>query len=437
MNRSEKITAATVQYGLSLLSGLAMFAGLKVLQHIAPSNEVFSRLSLILLSFTTFQIITDLGTQTEFLRTYQHAPDTRRGALCRILIQTRLFLGLIAFCMAGLYALASNFSQQMFFAFLLYHFAFVPFAFISTTDSIFLARREFTKAIFSRIGRLVSLAIFLSIAAVSAREVEIFSPLFSSLAFTLVAVLVWFKFLKPIMIQHTFPATLSAASMPSLLSRHWWKLSEADSKKFIQGSAFAALIMGLQTFHGISAHSTLVRTLGEDNLTPLNTATALATPAILAFQTLVQMINPNIPAWMQLSSRDLLARYTTFFLRSSALLILMSAGLWSASSLGLVAWFFPMTTYAVMPMCQFLIVAQWALNLAVPAVYLCQYQRQYVSLSLLLGFSVVTALLMQFWWNRLLLEQAYLMGLFIMGIIPTVGATILSLRVQRFSKASS
>jgi len=437
MNRSEKITAATVQYGLSLLSGLAMFAGLKVLQHIAPSNEVFSRLSLILLSFTTFQIITDLGTQTEFLRAYQHAPDTRRGALCRILIQTRLVLGIVAFCVAGLYALASNFSQQMIFAFLLYHFAFVPFAFISATDSIFLARHEFTKAIFSRIARLVSLGVFLSIAAVSARDVELFSPLFSSTTFTLVSVLVWFKLLKPLMNHYSFPAHWNAASIPSFLSRHWWKLSEADSKKFIQGSAFAALIMGLQTFHGISAHSTLVRTLGEDNLTPLNTATALATPAILAFQTLVQMINPSIPMWMHLTSRELMSRYTTFLLRSSILLIAMSAGLWGASSLGLVTWFFPMTTYAVMPMCQFLIVSQWALNIAVPSVYLCQYQRQYVSLSLLLTFSVATALLTQFWWNRLLLEHAYFIGLFIMGIIPTVGATIMSLRAQRSLKASS
>lgn len=62
------IRDAGVQYGLSLASGLASFLALKLMQHTVTDPSRYSQLSTILLSFTTFQLITDFGTQTEFIR---------------------------------------------------------------------------------------------------------------------------------------------------------------------------------------------------------------------------------------------------------------------------------------------------------------------------------------------------------------------------------
>jgi hypothetical protein len=313
-------------------------------------------------------------------------------------------------------------------SFMIYHLAFLPFALISTADSLFLARHEYAKAIISRVARIFSLFLFMVAAVFVPEHAEVISPLLSTFSFSVAAVFVWLKILRPM---------LRTEESPSLISRHWWQHSTELSKSFIRGSSLAAIITGIQVIHGIAAHAILVRTVGEEKLTPLNTAVALATPAILGFQTLNQIINPSLPSWVQLTQRELISRFATFFLRSVLILIAMSAGLWGAQAAGLVTWFFPMTSYAVLPLCQFLIVAQWMLNLAVPGISLCQYQRRYLSLFALLIVSVVSALTLQLWWNRLLLEHAYLLGLAITGFFLAAGTITLSVFRQPTLQASS
>lgn len=426
MKRSQKMTAAALQYGFSVLSGLATFAALKFLQHLSPSQEIFSRLSLIILSFTTFQIITDLGTQTEFLRSWHAAAPEKRKVLLHILIHTRMLLGVVAVATAAAYAVASDFSPDLMLSFLIYHFAFLPFALISTADSLFLAQHEYGKAIVSRVTRLLSLFVFIIAAALLPARAELISPLLSTLAFSVAALFVWVKFLKPV---------FRTNASESLLSSHWWTQSPELSKTFVHGSSIASVILGLQAIHGIAAHALMVRTIGEDRLTPLNTAVALSTPAILAFQTLVQIVNPSLPSWLPLTRREFVGRYSTFFLRSVFILIITSAGLWGANAAGLVTWFFPMTTYAVLPLCQFLIIAQWLLNLAVPSINLCQYQKRYFAVFTVLTAAIASALALQLWWNRQLLEHAYLLGLTVMGAFLALGTFTISVRGQPISKA--
>jgi hypothetical protein len=428
MNRSQKISAAAVQYGLSLLSGMAMFVALKVLQHIAPSNESFSRLSLILLSFTTFQIITDLGTQTEFLRSWQSTAPENRGLLVRILIHSRLLLGGIALATAIFYAMASGFSEKMTVSFVIYHLAFLPFSLITTADSLFLAQQQFGKAVIARAARIISLSGFIVAAAFIPEHAEILGPLLSTLCFSAASAVVWIRVISPL---------LQADGSIQLFSSHWWTHTTAVSKSFLRGSSLASVITGIQVLYGIAAHSILVRTVGEDRLTPMNTAVALATPAILAFQTLVQIVFSSLPAWTSLNRREVAGRYAIFFLRSVLILIFMSSGLWAANAAGLVSWFFPMTTSAVLPLCQFLIIAQWTLNLCAPAINLCQYQKKYIGVFTILLLSVTAALAVQIWWNRLLLEHAYLIGLTLSGAILSVGAITLSVRGQPTSQANS
>ncbi|NBW81775.1 hypothetical protein EBR21_08470 [bacterium] len=428
MQRKEKLIAGGVQYGLSLLSGLATFAGLKILQHSSASDDVFSRLSLIVLSFTTFQLIADLGTQTEFLRSWHHVDPTRRPALCHVLVQTRLLLALVVMLVAGIYCEMSGFSEQMGLSFLLYQLAFIPFAFISSVDSIFFARREFTKAVLARISRLVALLAFLGAAAVAPAKQEFLIPLASTVTFAMMAVFAWWAVLRKM---------LSKGGELHLFSFSGWNLLGTDAMPFVKGSTIAAVVIGIVSAHGLWSHSILVRHMGESSLTQLNTSLALATPGVLAFQTLVQLVNPNIATWTKFNRGQLLLQYTKFFGRLSLVFVVMSTGLWGANALGLVTWFFPRANSQVIPMCQFLLAAQWAMNLAAPAIVACQYLRRHTGLVVMLLASGFAACAVQIWWIRLLQEHAYLLSLFIMGLASAVGAIILSLRALPTSSASS
>ncbi|MFZ9519067.1 MAG: hypothetical protein ACO3A4_01185 [Silvanigrellaceae bacterium] len=426
--RTDKLIAASVQYGLSVLSGLATFAGLKILQHSVPSDDVFSRLSLIVLSFTTFQLIADLGTQTEFQRSYHHTEPAHRPALCHVLIHTRLFLAAVVMLVASVYCTVSGFSGQMSFAFLIYQLAFVPFAIVSSIDSIFFARREFTKAVMSRVSRIVALVAFLLTAAWMPYQNESIVALSSTLSFCAVALFAWRLVLRKMISTNTESQLFSSAS---------WKYLGNGAKQFLKGSSIAAIIIGVLSAHGLLAHSILVRHMGESSLTQLNTSLALATPGVLAFQTLVQLVNPNIPRWTNLNRRELFLQYMKFFGRLTVVFAVTSAGLWFANALGLVSWFFPRANDQVVPMCQFLLAAQWTMNLAAPAIVSCQYSRLHKRLIFLLVTSGTLACAVQMWWIRLIQEYSYLLSLMVMGACSALGAIILSLRAHPTSSANS
>lgn len=418
-SRSQKIVAASVQYGLSLLSGLATFAGLKILQHTAPSDDVFSRLSLLILSFTTFQLISDLGTQTEFLRAYYNTSEERRENLYRVLIKSRLLLGFLVVVIAGIYSIASDFSNRMSLAFVCYNLAFIPFALISSADSILLAQRKYTKAVFSRLARLISLAVFLISAASMKGSDEVFVSLASTASFFIFSVVLWFTFMRPVSQGHGLFRFLTFRD-PNTSTQH--------AREFIRGSGLAALVIGVISGQGIISHSLIVRTLGENQLTSLNTSIALATPAVLAFQTLVQITSPGIASWTQLARGALIQRYLTHFARTLAVLVVMCGGLWIANTLGLVNWFFPRASAAVVPMCFVFIFAHWALNFATPAIVLCQYQNRYKSLVSMMFASAIIACLVQIWWLKLLRENAYLIAMVLMGFLTSISSVAISLK---------
>ncbi|MEN9810924.1 MAG: hypothetical protein RLZZ488_2491 [Pseudomonadota bacterium] len=411
-----------------MLSGLATFVGLKVLQHTSESDEVFSRLSLLILSFTTFQLISDFGTHTQFLRSYQLADDQRRPALCLMLLQSRLALGLLIVALAVAYCLFAGFTQNMLAAFLCYQLAFIPFALISTADSIFFARHEFNKAIAVRVARLMAMFVFLAAAAAAPSHGEIWVAISSTLTFTVIGALSWFLILR----QH-----ISQSSENFKITSNVFKNLGSDGRSFLNGSAVAALVMSVTTVHGIVSHSLLVRSVGENRLTELNTSIALATPAVLAFQTLVQMVGTNLTLWSTLETTERLKNYRRYASRTLLILALMSAGLWVAGSLGIVGWFFPRSTAAVIPMSQMLILAHWALNLAAPTVVLCQYLNRQKSVFTALAVSAFAALAVQLWWVRQLQEQAYLLNLFILGLLTVCATFIISIRARPASRASS
>lgn len=405
-----------------------MFAGLKILQHSVSSDEAFSRLSLILLSFTTFQVVADLGTQTEFLRAWHHVDANKRPALCHVLIQTRMLLGILTLGVAGLYGWFSEFSPAMISSFLIYHLCFLPFAFISTADSLFLAKQEFTKAIFARVSRLIALTIFLFAAARTHGENEFIIPFASTLTFSVVALFTWQQVLRP---------TLATPEPLGLLSHHWWARLGHDTQNFFRGSLIAAFVIIIHSSHGILSHGILVRGVGENQLTALNTAVALATPATLAFQTLVQLVNSNLATWTKLSSTELVQRYLTLFVRLTALLAVMLAGVWIAHQLQLIEWFFPRANAMVIPLCLSLISAHWILNFATPAIIVCQYQRRTRHLLILMATAGLLACFAQQLWMETLREYAYIVSLTLMGGLTALGGIVISLKTAKASPVSS
>lgn len=392
------------------------------------SDAVFSRLSLLVLSFTTFQLIADFGTHTQFLRSYQLADERRRPAVCLLLLQARLVLGLLIVGLAVAYGLSAGFSQNMLLAFLCYQLAFIPFAFISAADSIFFARHDFNKAIAVRVARLAALLAFLTAASAAPAHGEFWVALSSTLAFTMIAALSWFLILR----RH-----ISQSPEHLRLTSNAWKKLGHDGNFFIRSSAVAALVMSITSAHGIVSHALLVRSTGESQLTELNTSIALATPAVLAFQTLVQMVGPHLTVWSTLTTPELLKNYRRYAIRTLLILALMSAGLWTADSLGIVEWFFPRSTGAVIPMSQILILAHWALNLAAPTIILCQYLNRQKFVFAAISLSALAALAAQLGWASQLREKAYLLNLLIMGLLTVCTTFIISVRARPTLPANS
>ncbi|MEY3903677.1 MAG: hypothetical protein RL189_2983 [Pseudomonadota bacterium] len=326
------------------------------------------------------------------------------------------------------YGLSAGFTQNMLAAFLCYQLAFIPFAFISTADSVFFARHEFNKAVAVRIARLTALLAFLAAAATAPSHGELWIALSSTLTFALIAALIWFLILR----KH-----ISQSSDTLKMNSNVFAHLGSDGRTFLNGSAVAALVMSVTTAHGIVSHSLLVRSVGENRLTELNTSIALSTPAVLAFQTLVQMVGANLSIWSSLETSERLKNYRRYALRTLLILALMSAGLWIADVLGIVGWFFPRSTAAALPMSQMLILAHWALNLAAPLIVLCQYLNRQKSVFTALAVSAFAALAVQLWWVRQLQEQAYLLNLFIMGLLTVCTTFIISARARPTSPASS
>jgi O-antigen/teichoic acid export membrane protein len=426
--RTQRLKGGLIQYALSVTSGLANFAALKILQHTAPNHAVYSQLSTILLSFTTYQLLTDLGTQTEFFRTFKNSERRELPALLHILLQSRLALGIVSFLVAAGYAFLAGFSSEMTLAFLVYQLAFIPFAFVSTADSFFLASEDFGRAILSRVARLVALALFLCSATLNKTNILLVSSLFSTLTFIIFAFATWFLLLRPhARGDHSLP----------ILSLRWWQQAGELKKPFLAGSAIAGAFVVLQFVQSFVAQAFLVRSIGETSLSAINTSLAVATPAILAFQTLNQLQLPSVAQWTKANNKEIKTSLLRYAFRIGVVFVLMTTGLWIAHRLGWVSWFFPLSNTAVVQLSLITIATHAILNLGSPTLVLCQYKKRIQPLFWGMLISILMSWACQFTLTSFWPEAALLLSLLLFSIlIGFFGLIILELHKSKDLNAS-
>lgn len=420
----KRIKGGTIQYATAIATGLANFFALKILQHGGPDASSYSQLSTLLLSFTTFQILTDLGTQTEFLRTFHSADKSRQTTLIHQLLQTRLLLGFVLLIIASIYAVSVDFSAEMTKAFLIYQLAFIPFAFMSVADSIFAAQFEFEKAIFSRITRLFAIFLFLIAAVVSpnSNAALIGSALISTAVFFISAFITWYFVLRRLM------RDLSAKYR--LLSWKWWILPENEGILFLKGSAVAGLFILLLSTQSFVAQGFLVKTVGEESLSDFNTSVALATPALLALQTITQMHLPSIAHWTSSPQKIIYKKVISLALQLGAASLALSGALWIAHTFGLVKWFFPLSHSSVVQLSLLGIAAHTLLNLYGPVLTLCQYKKRVNPLLWAVITSILCSWIVQYSLSNLWPEAA-LLGAFLLFASMTTFFGIFLLKSER------
>jgi len=398
---------AVVQYGLSLASGLASFLALKLMQHTVSDSARYSQLSTILLSFTTFQIITDFGTQTEFIRNYRSADKARRHSVKMVLFQSRLALGLVALIVSFIYSVSAGFGSEMTQAFLLFQLSLVPFAVMTTSDTIFIAEEKFSKVVFARLSRILAIGAFL-LPTLLPRETSLYLPVISfTLTLFFCSVLTWKLSLSKSLNQNT-RTLFSLFNMPSS--------SQDTRSSFFLGSLIAASVIAFQLTQGLVAQAFLVREVGEISMTSFNTSIAIATPAILAFQTLSQLEMPRVANWTTLNNSVVKEQFYRYALKLITIFTVMICGLWMTEQIGMVRWFFPFSNIEVIKLSSMLILCHALLNLCNPTIALCQYRKNVRPFFLTLVTALPLSWICQYFLSRIWPEAALLVGLIVFAL---------------------
>ncbi|MEY4065434.1 MAG: hypothetical protein RIR26_1642 [Pseudomonadota bacterium] len=421
MNKQSTLSAGRTKgglilYGFSIASGLANFAALKGLHHLVPNAEIYSQLSILLLSFTTFQILTDFGTHAQFLKNYSDAPSEVKPAWRMFLLQCRLALGGLAFVVSYFYALSAHFSSDLTLAFLIYQFCFIPFAVMSTADSCFLASGDFAKAILSRLARLLGLIAFMaSVWLTKGENLKIAASAFT-LSFVIFAGMAW---------NAVFRKASPDAPIFFVFRALKWKSVGVDVPEFIRGSTIAGLFIALQVTHSFVGQSFMVRSVGETNLSDFNTSTAVTTPAILAFQTLVQMQLPSVTVWIREKNSNVQREFLRFALRLLALAAVMLCGLWLAHTTGGMAWFFPLGHEGVLPLSQLQTSLHALLNLAAPLMLLGQYRGKGRAILKWMTFAIFFSWGLQAALNSWSPQRAFLIGHAALALLLLAGSLMI------------
>lgn len=414
-----------IQYGFSLASGLASFLALKLMQHTVADSARYSQLSIILLSFTTFQLITDFGTQTEFIRSYRTADKAKQNSIKVILFKSRLVLGLIALLVSMLYSFSAGFGSEMTQAFLLFQLSFIPFAVMTTSDTIFIAQEKFAKAILARLTRILAIGAFMLPLLFSEGTSLHFSAISFSATMLACCLLTW---------KFSLEREFSQGSGEFLKNFKTSKVPHENHAQFFRGSFVAASIIAIQLIQALVAQAFLVREIGEKSLTNFNTSIAIATPAILAFQTLSQLHIPTVANWISLSNTSVNEQFYKYSIKIITIFAVMICGLWMAEQTGLARWFFPFSNLEVIKLASMLILAHAILNLGNPTIALCQFRNRVRQFVLVIASALPVSWLIQFFLSRIWPEAALFTGLIFFALF-VASASYMALGLHKKSNA--
>jgi O-antigen/teichoic acid export membrane protein len=324
-----------------------------------------------------------------------------------LLIQSRLALGLIAVIVSLIYSISAGFGAEMTQAFILFQLSLIPFAVMTTVDTIFIAEEKFSKAVLARMSRIFAIGAFLIPSLLSDR-ISLYAPVISfSVTLLLCSLIAWNFSLKKLMNQNSINFVRILKFKSASLDTH---------SQFFRGSFIAASIIAVQLTQGLVAQAFLIREIGEKSMTHFNTSIAIATPAILAFQTLSQLQTPKVANWTNLNNSAVKEQFYGFALKMIIIFTVMICGLWIAEQLGLARWFFPFSNIEVIKLSSILILSHALLNLGTPTIALCQYRKSVRPFFITLIAALPLSWMCQYLLSGIWPEAALLTGLVVFAL---------------------
>ncbi len=269
-----------IQYASSLASGSVTFFSFLAFRRFLPTEEIFSQVSAIVLLFSSYQVFLDLGTHNELTRVL--SGKTPLEALPYL---KTIFLMRMAYVFAGIilvfaHAALASYSPEARNSLALFVAAFIPFCVFATFDSAAMALGKSALAITVKLARVGGMAVLVAAALVTGGKsiIELF----------------WAYLIAMIIAASPF---VYLFGRKILLAQKNAIQSEIESIPiFIKNTLATGTLQLIVAAHGMGGIILLTRLLGEKNITNFSIGTALATPGILALQTLTSLRLVHIAA---------------------------------------------------------------------------------------------------------------------------------------------
>ena len=401
----KNIIAFGVQYSISILSGVVAFLFLSLIARRLEA-DLFSQVSLVVQLLPLYLICTDLGSHNQHILNVNAAPAESIEKLNADLVVTRLCFALFAWCIAVVHGLASGFETQTLQMMLLYLSCLVPFAFLSSLDTIFFALGQEKKGLVLRLFRIAGMLAATAAAFLAVRAQPLFLiGAFSATVWLGSLVLIW--------------TTLRQAQLFSVRALRESLASFAFLQRLSPYRHTAPLFLAVM-FFSLLVQSILVRTFGDRNLSDWTSAVAFVTPFTIALQTLAQLAARPISKCMSNAEQLTLAirRYRLRFgLISSVLMIAYALMVFLEINLIL----FPHSTAVSIPLIFGNAIYQILILFPNVEVLLLQQRRQSAAAMNVFIFSCVPTLVALFFFAPTLGLNGIMAGMIGQSILCTLG----------------
>lgn len=294
-----------ISFMMSMAAGGAQFLSFIALNRIL-GEEAFSRVSTILMSFSIFFIVVELGIQGEVIRRLS------QGDVKSVVSQAmglRLLLSLVAILSALIFSYFGGLAPESMLGMMLFSLSHIPASILLTLEELGYATRDAVFLTLHRLARLIAIVAFIAVLGVMAWKSEALPlPFHGPLAFGIFAL---------------YPAVMFLFLILGMIRLRQHNLWLRPQWRDIMGLARSARYFAVATFFrwggGYLFTLQVLALIGERNMSSYNIANVALTPLSIFTQVLV-----NVSA-SRLHQRETRA-FTGFLLQITMLLTLMVFG---------------------------------------------------------------------------------------------------------------